>query len=88
MPSRKVHCVPKYPKRLAMKIFRKSFRSTFSFLVNKDMIQNREPAPSDLRVNKESGVKMWELVRSLVKIILKPKMQYAPNAARCPPIYL
>jgi hypothetical protein len=64
----------KNPRMAAISIFGKSLLSTFSEGLNIEIIQKREPAPTDLKVNSASG-DMPLLDRSLLTIMLRPKIR-------------
>ena len=74
----------KNPSIDAANIFGRSFLSTFSFGMNRDRIQKREPAPMERRQKMARGEIRPPLVRSLQTIMLNPKMEYAIRQARWP----
>ena len=55
MAIRKVTCVMKKPSMEAMRIFPKSFFSTFSFGKKKERSQKSKPAPNERTKNKVMG---------------------------------
>lgn len=81
-------CAKKNPSTEAAKIFGKSRRSTRSFGRKSEIIQNREPAPMERKVNNASGEMSLLEVRSLHTTMLRPKIRYAVKQARCPNIDL
>ena len=48
------------------------------------MIQKSRPAPRERRQKIAIGERRWPEVRSLVVMMLIPKMAYATKQARCP----
>jgi len=81
---RKVICVMKNPSTDAMSILNRSFYSTCSLGVKRDMDQKSRAAPSERMKNSVIGVKMLLLVRSLHTMMLIPNMAYAMKQAMCP----
>jgi hypothetical protein len=74
-------CAKKNPSTEAAKIFGKSRRSTRSFGRKSEIIQNREPAPMERKVNNASGEMSLLEVRSLHTTMLRPKIRYAVKQA-------
>lgn len=84
MAFKKLSCVRKRPNMEAMKIFGRSFFSTFSLGMKSDNSQNKAVAPIARRQNRSMGVSTCALEMFLQQTMLNPKMQYAPKQARWP----
>ena len=84
MAPRKVSCGMKRPTIEASRMRRRSLGGTFSLGRKSEQAQNRALAPMALRVKSTMGLTVWVEAMSLQKMILKPKIMYAPAAARCP----
>ena len=84
MAIRKVICVRKKPSTDAKNIFTKSFRSTGPPGVNREIIQQSNPAPMERKQKSAMGEIRWLLVKSLQTMMLMPKMEYAIKQAKWP----
>ncbi len=82
--TRNENCGTKSPSTEARAILARSPAGTFSRGIKSDISQNRAEAPMALMVKSTDGVMTCEFAMSLQKIILKPKIIYAPATARCP----
>ena len=79
-------CVRNKPSIEAMKMAPKSRKGTFSFGVNIDKSQNSTAAPMERMQKRAMGDKRAKLAMSLHTMVLRPKITYAKNAAKCPNI--
>ena len=84
MPTRKVVCVRKRPRKDASAIFQRSPLSTFSLEANSDINQNMAVAPMARSVKSTKGFTASELAISLHSTTFRPNMVYAAATDKCP----